>query len=289
VVVTSLREAIAKKNNITVLEGEQVQSLIQDEYGIRISTKKSGHIDTQFVVAADGASSTIRGLCGTQTTYHDYEQKGIVCEVSTQLSHEKTAWQCFTATGPIAFLPLSNGNSSIVWSATNSRADELLAMDDEAFNHALAKAFQSKLGEVKVQSQRVAFGLEKQHAKDYVNHNIVLVGDAAHTIHPLAGQGANLGFMDAATLVEELAAKPSPFPSKTALRRYERRRKHANYLVQTAMDGFNYGFLSKDERVAFTRNEGLKLSNRIGMLKRQFAKFAAGLEGDIPVQGRLKR
>lgn len=161
-----------------------------------------------LVVAADGANSAVRRLAGCQTREWDYLHHAIVTSVRCSAAHQATAWQRFTDEGPLAFLPLSRdgqqGWCSIVWSTTPEQAEQLMALDDQAFLKALERGFEGRLGQVLHADPRVCVPLRQRHAKRYVDEGLALIGDAAHTIHPLAGQGVNLGFLDAAVLAEVL-------------------------------------------------------------------------------------
>ncbi|WP_455367133.1 FAD-dependent monooxygenase [Kaarinaea lacus] len=205
--------------------------------------------------------------------------------MKTQLFHQETAWQRFMPTGPLAFLPLTDGYSSIVWSTTPEHADELLAMDDDSFKQTLAEGFAHKLGDILETSARAKFPLRGQHAKQYVKERLVLIGDAAHTIHPLAGQGVNLGFADAATLAEVLVdamkAKQDIGKLKT-LRRYERWRKGDNLAMLSAMTGFKTLFGNNNVVLKSIRNTGLNITNQLLPVKNTIIRHAMGLEGDLP-------
>ena len=155
-----------------------------------------------LVVGADGASSRVRELAGIGAAQGDYRQEAVVAEVGTAVAHRETAWQRFLPTGPLAFLPLANGASSIVWSTTPEHAAELCALDEDAFGFEVAEAFEWRLGAVSVQGARASFPLRHLHARAYVHERVALAGDAAHVVHPLAGQGVNLGLLDAAALAE---------------------------------------------------------------------------------------
>jgi 2-octaprenylphenol hydroxylase len=204
--------------------------------------------------------------------------------VKTQLHHQETAWQRFMPAGPLAFLPLQDGFSSIVWSTTPDHAESLLSMDDAAFRQTLAEAFDFKLGQILENSARAKFPLRGQHAKHYVKERLVLIGDAAHTIHPLAGQGVNLGFADAATLAEVLIdsvrAKRN-IGSLKILRRYERWRKGDNLAMLSVMTGFKSLFGNNNSILKTLRNSGLNITNELTPVKNTIIRHAMGLAGDL--------
>ena len=206
-------------------------------------------IRSQLIIAADGANSKVRSLAQFETREWPYEQKAIVTTVKTEQPHQHTAWQRFLIEGPLAFLPLQEETnikdnayySSIVWSADTQYADNLMALDDHEFSEKLGTAFEHKLGKIESISKRYCFPLVQRHAKDYVRHPIVLIGDAAHSIHPLAGQGVNLGLSDAKVLAEEIGRaceKQIPLTDTASLQRYQRRRMPDNLAMMATMEGF---------------------------------------------------
>lgn len=284
VIVASLMEAVEQESRIDLRLAARIETVQwPDQDGVSkpaITLANGDELAANLVVAADGAHSYIRQSAGITVDGGSYDQQGIVAVVKTQHSHQNTAWQRFLDTGPLAFLPLSNGQSSIVWSADQPNADKLLALDEADFSNELAKAFEFKLGAVELCSQRAAFPLCHQHASEYTRKGLALIGDAAHVIHPLAGQGVNLGLLDVATLLEELDKKS--LSATTPLRRYARRRRHANQISLSSMTALQKLFQSSSSAFRQLRNQGLTLAGEIAPLRRQFARHAAGLEGDVP-------
>lgn len=244
-------------------------------------------INTKLLIAADGANSYVRDLAGIQLKTWDYEHTAIVATVETELSHQKTAMQQFLTTGPLAFLPLNDANtSSIVWSASHAHAKELMALSDEEFRHALSNAFNNKLGQIKKISKRYSFPLRMRHAKNYVQPSLALIGDAAHTIHPLAGQGVNLGLLDAASLSEviiEAVKKNKNYSSSSVLRRYERWRKSDNVAMLAGVEVLKRLFANNNPSMKRVRGVGLAMTNRVPLLKNFFTQYALGHRGDLPV------
>ncbi len=238
-----------------------------------------------LIVAADGANSRMRQWGGFQTREWDYHHHAIVCTVETERPHRATAWQRFLPQGPLAFLPLpdrdrSQHYSSIVWSATPDFAETLMAMDDSEFNAALARHFEYRLGAVIATSRRVRFPLRQRHAVQYSRQGIVLLGDAAHTIHPLAGQGINLGFGDAQVLAQECQralARGLSLADSGVLARYQRRRKGENLAMMAAMQGFQNLFESDAAPLRMLRNVGMRWLDKAVPLKRQVIARAMGL------------
>ena len=246
-----------------------------------------------LVVAADGANSAVRRLTGTETREWDYLHHAIVTSVRTADSHRKTAWQRFTDNGPLAFLPLEREGEhwcSIVWSVTPGEGERLMALDDETFCRELEQAFEGRLGPVLSADPRVCVPLRQRHAKRYVAEGLALIGDAAHTIHPLAGQGVNLGFLDAAVLAEVLlhaAERGERLADVRVLSRFERRRMPHNLALMAAMEGFERLFQADPLPLRWLRNTGLKVVNQLPEAKAIFVRQALGLSGDLPELAKL--
>ncbi len=246
-----------------------------------------------LVVAADGANSTVRRMTGTATREWDYLHHAIVTSVRTADSHRKTAWQRFTDDGPLAFLPLDREGEhwcSIVWSVTPEHSERLMKLDDEPFCRELENAFEGCLGQVISADSRLCVPLRQRHAKRYVAPGLALIGDAAHTIHPLAGQGVNLGFLDAAVLAEVLRSafeRGERLADERVLSRYERRRMPHNLTLMAAMEGFERLFQSDALPVRLLRNAGLKMVDRSAEAKALFVRQALGLTGDLPALAKL--
>ena len=231
------------------------------------------------MIGADGAFSRVREAAAIEFNRTLYDQRAIVCSVATELGHQNTAWQRFMPSGPLAFLPLFDGRSSIVWSLDESRVDEMLALDDESFSRHLEKAFDYQLGAITSVSSRASFPLAHGHAQRYVQQGLALVGDAAHNIHPLAGQGANLGFLDAACLANviiEALSKNRQWYGEHTLRKYERERKAGNRLMEVSMSSFKWLFGNDNALLAELRNSGLLMVDNATLLKRQLMRQAMG-------------
>jgi 2-octaprenylphenol hydroxylase len=240
---------------------------------------------TRLLVGADGAGSRVRRWSDIATEGWSYDQTAVVATVSTEQFHAETAWQRFLPTGPLAFLPLQDGRCSIVWSTSPAQAEHLLRLNEGDFAVELAQAFERRLGAVTGMTARGAFPLRLQHARAYVKPRVALIGDAAHVVHPLAGQGVNLGLMDAAALAEVLldaSADGKDIGSLKVLRRYERWRRGENLLMLGMLDGFKRLFGSTLTPVRLLRNLGLNAADAAAPIKNLMARRAMGLSGDLP-------
>jgi 2-octaprenylphenol hydroxylase len=245
-----------------------------------------------LVVGADGATSTSRKLAGIATGGWEYDQYAFVTHVSTSLPHQHTAWQRFLPAGPMAFLPLADGRSSIVWTTTPSHAEHLVTADAATVAGEIATAIDDVFGAVQIAGPRAKFPLRLSYARDYTKPGFVLVGDAAHSVHPLAGQGVNLGFLDGAALVQVLAdelangAGIEALGAHRVLRRYERWRKSENTLALGLIDGINRLFSNTSESLTWLRRIGLSTVNRSALARRLLMGRAMATEGEIPVSAR---
>ena len=242
-------------------------------------------LSARLLVAADGRDSWVRQAVGIATTGWDYDQQALVANITPSRWHGETAWQRFLPTGPLALLPLRDGRCSIVWSAEQSRATELMALNDASFAVELAEASEHRLGDILAVGPRACVPLRLQHAAEYVRPHLALIGDAAHAVHPLAGQGVNLGLLDAAQLAETLdlaLARGRDMGGLWTLRRYERARRGDNLAMLAAMDGFKRLFSNQDPVLATLRGWGLSLTDRLTPVKHHFVAEALGLRGDLP-------
>ena len=241
---------------------------------------------TLLVVGADGADSHVRELAGITIRGWSYGQVAIVATVKTDRPHNHVARQIFLPTGPLAFLPLADPEYfSIVWSCDTQRANCLLGLDDSRFLQALKEAIGTAPGEILSIGRHAGFPLSLGHATRYVDERVALVGDAAHRVHPLAGQGVNLGLLDAATLAEVIVgARRSgrDIGALRVLRGYERWRRGGNLAMLAVTDAFKRGFGSDDRVIRQLRNIGLTLADRLTPVKRQIMQRAMGLAGDLP-------
>lgn len=286
VIVAALAERFAAFANIEVVRPARVEGIEIGEQRVAVGLDNGRSLVTRLLVGADGAESRVRQAAAIGWRRHDLGQAAIVAMVHLDRPHGNCAYQNFLPSGPLAFLPLDEPNTvSIVWSADKVRAAELLALDDGAFNVALQAAFGDDLGTVRVTSPRAALPLALGFAEHYTRHRIALIGDAAHTVHPLAGQGVNLGILDAATLAATLhaaAARRRDPGAHPLLRRYERARKGADVGMQLVTGGFRYLFGSELAPLRAVRGLGLAVTERLPALRHFLMRRASGLTGDLP-------
>lgn len=239
----------------------------------------NGTVETDLLVGADGGQSLVRESAGIETHRHDYQQTAFVTHVRTSKPHASTAWQRFLRTGPIGLLPLADGRVSIVWSTSPETAEAALEMDDAELGERLAEASDYVLGDLSVAGPRGSFPLGSAHAGRYVEPGLALIGDAAHSVHPLAGQGVNLGFADVAGLAGVLggALDAGEYPAdRPVLRRYERARRGANAGMIRLLTGLNSLFASDSAVVGELRRVGMQLFNQSGPIRNKAVDIALG-------------
>ncbi len=288
---------------ISVLCPQRVSGVTQDDGDeVKLALEDGTSVRARLVIAADGPDSAVRALCQLDAPRHEYTQSGLVAYVETEQPHDETAWQRFLPTGPLAFLPCSaatgsdapvSHRSSIVWTLPDNEAARLLDIDDDAFCAELTRAFDARLGRVTSVSRRAAFPLRLQLARAYVQGRVLLAGDAAHVVHPLAGQGVNLGLRDVIAMRDLLLAADSksarvesgrgwhdkarpPFaPSPQKLARYARERKSENAVAAYTFDGINRLFSNQDVLPTLLRGPLLGLAGRLTPLIDAFARRAS--------------
>lgn len=287
-IISALHKALAEQTNLKSFLGNKLNTiqLVEGETDQHLLSLENGQlIQCKLLVAADGANSRVRQWAAMPTREWDYQHEAIVATIKTAKKHQNTAWQRFSESGPLAFLPLADADNtqqycSIVWSQETVRAKALMALSEAEFLNELAKAIEFNLGELEAVSTRYAIPLRQRHAKTYVKPGIVLLGDAAHTIHPLAGQGVNLGFKDVkvlADILKEADKQGLEVNNLVLLKRYQRQRQGDNLLMMGAMEGFKRLFEQPDPVVRWLRNTGMSWVNKQSFLKNQIAKHAMGL------------
>ncbi|WP_029935217.1 FAD-dependent oxidoreductase [Thiomicrospira pelophila] len=275
---------------VQVFCGHSLQNLRFDNHQAWLSVEGLAEMQTSLLIGADGAFSQVRSLAGIGLDQHDYAQCAVVGCVRTQAPHQDTCWQRYQADGPFAYLAMDDNVSSIAWYLPVEKMQWALDLSEEDYRAELFKASDGRLGEITQTWTRAAFPLTRRHAQQYVKPNLALVGDAAHTIHPQAGQGVNLGLLDAATLVDVLlqAKRAGEYLGDQAvLRRYERWRKGDNLIVQRAMEGFDWLFKSDHGMKDQLRQRLLPLANVAKPLKNWLIQQA--LYGRDPLPNLAKK
>jgi 2-octaprenyl-6-methoxyphenol hydroxylase len=277
-------EAKAKATGVT-LRTTAVSNITQIGERLAVEFTDGATFNARLLVAADGARSSIREHAGIAVHGWDYGQSAIVTNVGHERDHEGRAVEHFLPAGPFAILPLKGRRSSIVWTETTSEADRIMALPDDAFHHELERRFKLHLGEITTVGARRAHPLGFFVARSFIAERIALVGDAAHLIHPIAGQGLNMGLRDVAALAEVVvdAARLGLDPGEaTTLERYQRWRRFDTMAMGLATDGLNRLFSNRSPVLRLARDVGLGLVDRVPNLKRLFIREAAGLIGDLP-------
>lgn len=280
--VNALWEKLLEAQNIQLETSSAIEGLCTEDAEQAVVRLKNGQqLAAKLVVGADGIHSKIRTLSAMPLSFSDYQQSAIVANARTELAHQQCARQVFTPYGPLAFLPMSDTSvCSIVWSVENRLADELMAKTPEQFVKALYRTFDGRLGLCELISERKAFPLTMRYARQWLKHRVVLSGDAAHSIHPLAGQGANLGLMDVRLLADvllNLASAKKDIGRVAPLRIYERTRKAEAVKMIVAMQGFRSLFAGHHPVKKTLRGMGLSAVNKMSVAKRQMMLHAAGL------------
>lgn len=278
-----LQQALIDNPNINVLFDLSLAELKASEQSVTVIDQQGNGYVASLLLAADGGQSWVRNQLPVIASQVNYEQQSIITRIKTQESHANTAWQRFCGTGPIALLPLVNNESSLVWSVNSSQANELMQLEDEVFARTLSQALAEQLGEITLLDQRFNFPLASMRVEQYYFQRTIMMGDAIHRIHPLAGQGANLGFKDVALLVELLASEDGgqiDLDNQTylmrLLQRYQRQRKFDNDQTDILMTLLNSAFAKGDVWWTLLRGLGMTTINRSAILKRQLAQQAMG-------------
>lgn len=283
VIVKGLHRCLAEENNVAPFWPVQSTALSLNTSQVRLQLEDGTGLRARLLVGADGARSWVRQQAGISVKGWDYDQVALVTWVKPEKFHQETAWQRFLASGPLAFLPLTDGYCSIVWSTSPAHATQLQAMEPDRFAQELQAAFENKLGAIEAVGPRAMFPLRSFETQHYILPRLALVGDAAHTIHPLAGQGVNLGLADMASLVQVLSEarqQRRDIGSEQILRRYERWRRADNRSMLLAMDGFKRLFSTEQPLLRWVRNLGLNLTDHSLPIKRLIMQQALG--NDVP-------
>ncbi len=258
----------------------RVEALDDDGGRVRLRLDDGSQVGARIAVAADGAQSTLRQLAGIEVDLHEHGQRGVVGFIASERDHLATAWQRFLPGGPLAFLPFADGNSSIVWSLPDADAERVLALDDDTFGRELERAFDRRLGTLRPVSPRAAFPLRRQLAREYVRGRVLVLGDAAHVVHPLAGQGVNLGLRDVAALRDSVAAAlrmRGDWAAPSRLARWARQRRSEDSIAAHAFSGIDRLFRSANPAAVLLRGPMLGVAGKLPPLTRALWRKAAGL------------
>jgi 3-demethoxyubiquinol 3-hydroxylase len=263
-------------SNLTLLCPARMAHSYPTTDGYCVELDDGRQLQAKLLIGADGANSQVRQQAGIGITAWDYRQHCMLINVETALPQQDITWQMFTPRGPRSFLPLTGHQGSLVWYDSPKRIKQLSVMDDIQLHREVEAHFPKELGEFKVLNHG-SFPLTRRHAQHYYKSNVVLLGDAAHTINPLAGQGVNLGFKDVDVLLHEIEKGDKGWANISVLKAYERRRRPDNLLMQTGMDVFYTTFSNSLFPLKLARNVGLKLAEHTGPLKKQVLKYAMGI------------
>ncbi|MGV8961243.1 MAG: UbiH/UbiF family hydroxylase [Stenotrophomonas sp.] len=257
----------------------RVQALEQDETGVRLRLDDGRRLEAAIAIAADGAESTLRALAGLTVDRHDYGQRGVVAYVDSERTNEATAWQRFLSTGPLAVLPIGERRNSIVWTLPDAEAERVLALDEAGFNRELTGAFAARLGAMQLVSKRVAFPLRRQLVERYVAGRVLVLGDAAHAVHPLAGQGVNLGLRDVAALrelVRDALKNRRAWDAPHRLQRWARQRRSENTLAAKGFTAINTLFSNDELHLTLARGPAMGMAGKLPPLVSALWKHASG-------------
>lgn len=273
----ALYQALQQHSQASLMFGSRYQSIHQTDSDVLITLEQGMPVMAKLLVAADGANSGVRSQFKLPISFWDYDHHAIVATIKTEQPHDATARQVFLPDGPLALLPLSDPHTqSIVWSTAPEHARELMAMDEYSFNKALSAASDLQCGLCRVQGERAVFPLTMRYAQQWLTGKVVLMGDAAHTIHPLAGLGMNLGLKDAAHLIKALSEDSEEFASHRTLREYERSRKLDAQKHIAMMQGLKELFSGSHPLKKLVRGVGLNVVDNLGPIKDLFVQQAIG-------------
>jgi ubiquinone biosynthesis UbiH/UbiF/VisC/COQ6 family hydroxylase len=264
----TLHQTCDGERGIEWFRPDRIETLLENtDRGVEMRLESGRCIDAGLLIAADGRHSPTRALAGIDIQSGSYRQSAIVANVDTAVAHRYTAWQRFLSTGPLAFLPLANGQSSIVWSCDDELAEQLASVDNDAFCEALGEAFEFRLGEVTGAAERRSFPLGWHSCERWLLGRVLLMGDAAHSVHPLAGQGVNLGFSDVDLCAHTIGACRDMIPQQL-LRRYERQRKSETWFAANSFSALKWVYGLEQGGIPKLRNLGMHLIDSTPWLKR---------------------
>lgn len=281
-IIAMLLAFLKMQDNVDFYLPHSPKTLHRADKKIQLTLDNHTLLETDLLIGADGAHSWVRNQMSVHMQTRSYHHKSIIAVIESQLPHDYCAYQKFLTTGPAALLPLSNTHhTALVWSADNTMSDALMQKSEAEFSHALTEALDFKLGKLSLKSERAQFSLTMRHADNYAENNIALVGDAAHTIHPLAGLGVNLGLMDAACLTQVLIDANNNADLR-ALRRYTRWRKAENTPIIAAMRGLKECFEINTPAFTLLRSAGINAIDRCALIKNALMEVAMGDSKELP-------
>ena len=282
----ALLTVVEKQANVTFYCPDKLSNIALGDGEAWLTLESGKNITTKLVVGADGANSWVRNKVDIPLTHWDYNHHALVATIKTDLAHEHCARQIFTPDGPLAFLPLFEKDlCSIVWSLPPEKAKQLQALSNAEFNKQLTRSFDNRLGFCELQSERASFPLTMRYARDFAKHRIALIGDAAHTIHPLAGQGVNLGLLDAVSLAQcilDNSEADKDIGVYANLRQFERWRKTEAAQMVASMEVLKQLFNGDNPIQKTARDLALIFADNVSPLKKKFIKQAMGLSGELP-------
>lgn len=277
VLLTALNQVIGEQPLITRYVGSLQICTAISEQTLLVECDDGSKLTAPLVLGADGQNSVVREIMQSDFILTDYHQRGVVAIIESDQFHQDTAWQCFGTHGPLALLPITPEQCSIVWSVPDSVCQQLEAASDDEFNQQLTNAFEHKLGDLRVVSARQSFSLRGAQAQHYIGRRLALLGDAAHIVHPLAGLGLNLGLADVISLTECIRQSDRPLGSARVLRQYEMARKADNAVMQKVLEGIDHLFRSDDQIMRSLRHIGVNLADSQAALKQFFMQKALGV------------
>ncbi len=283
--VAALRKVLLRSDGVELCCPAKVVSVEWQRDAACVTLEDGQSLRAPLVVGADGAHSWLRKEAGIAVWSHDFRQQGIVATIRPKRHHQQVAYQRFLPTGPLALLPMADGLCSMVWSAGNDRAQELMALDDDAFLQQLNLAFGPQLGQLQACGSRAAFPLKTRLAKHLVRPRLALIGDAAHTIHPLAGLGVNLGLRDAMVLAREISDAhrfDEDYGDMEVLAQYRNQRLPDVLAVMASMEGMHHLFTSTLPGIAALRGLGLRMVGNSGPIKQLLMRNSSGLTLPVP-------
>ncbi|MFW0776906.1 MAG: 2-octaprenyl-6-methoxyphenyl hydroxylase [Rickettsiales bacterium] len=286
----ALQQAASEHESLTIFDEQQVKGVVQSDDSVVVELHDGNTLQAKLLVGADGKNSFVRKLAGIEVTQWGYKQTAIVCTIEHELPHHGLAQERFLPAGPFAVLPMQNNRSSLVWVEPDDRVNIYMELDEAEFVQEIEERVGGYLGKISTVGKRFAYPLSLLHAKEYTAGRIALIGDAAHGMHPIAGQGVNLGFRDVGVLLELIEGAEGSklnIGNDEILNHYAKWRRFDNVAMLAATDSLNRLFCMNNMPVRLARNLGLWAVGKTPAVKRYFMRHAMGLEGDLPDKGKI--